>query len=157
LSMDVRFLWLVTITTRDFRVSFGRIVSFSYFTCLFISRCCNTAESPCYPPLAVCILHSLDELIITYCATVKGVNLFLFDFYSILFQRVTSNNPVFDAAIAVNSLIMENAEYIIPNTCYSPCRKNRSKFSVIQCNSGDSITTREIIPRKKKFVSSLFV
>jgi hypothetical protein len=54
-----------------------------------------TRQSPCYPPW-LCILHSLDELIITYCATVKGVNLFLFYFSSILFQRVTSKNPAFD-------------------------------------------------------------
>ncbi len=134
--MDVRFLWLVTITTRDFRVPFKRIVSFSYFTCLFISCSCNTAESPCYPPLQLCILHSLDELIITYCATVKGVNLFL-NLISIPFCFNASyiQKPRISCCdCLLYNLItgMENGEYIIPNACYSACRKNRSKFSVIQ-------------------------
>jgi hypothetical protein len=45
-----------------------------------------------------------------------------------LFQRVTSKNPAFDMLRLplIAWLWRMVNDYVIPNVCYSPCRKNRS-------------------------------
>ncbi len=129
--MDVRFLWLVTITTRDFRVPEIRenCFLFLFYLSFHFLLLQHGRESACYSLLAVYFTQfgwlrtAQQSRALTY--------IFLFDFYSILFQRATSKNPVFDAAF-YNLIKIENAEYIITNACYLPCRKNRSNSALFR-------------------------
>jgi hypothetical protein len=83
---------------------------FLFYLSFHFSLLQHGRESVLSPPS--CVFYTVwMSLLLRTAQQSRGVNLFLFDFYSILFQRVKSKNPAFNAAIAFYNLIVQGVEY----------------------------------------------